>query len=127
MVYAYRLPTEEEWTYAAGDIEGSTYGWCDASSTQRVGALMVHNGLYDTVGNVLEWTSTSEGSSSATWYCKDNVEVAAIRLIESKFSHGDEETCPTELYSNLKNNANSCLIEAARERGLGAPLTRTGL
>lgn len=60
--YTYRLPTEEEWFHAAGDIEGSTYGWCDTNSTHRVGTLTAHNGLYDMVGNVWEWTATSTGS-----------------------------------------------------------------
>jgi hypothetical protein len=58
--YVYRLPSETEWVDAAGTIDGATYGHCSASTTQTVGALRVHNGLYDMVGNVWEFTSTED-------------------------------------------------------------------
>lgn len=61
--YNYRLPTEEEWNYAAGNIEGPTFGWCDTGWTKPVGKLKANNGLYDMVGNVWEWTSTPYDSS----------------------------------------------------------------
>ncbi len=58
MGHNYRLPTQEEWGYAAGDIKGSTFGWCDTTSTQPVGKLKANNDLYDMVGNVREWTNS---------------------------------------------------------------------
>jgi formylglycine-generating enzyme required for sulfatase activity len=71
--YAYRLPTEAEWEYAAragssarfsfGDDPGyallGDYGWCDVGAPPRgVGGKLPNAwGLYDMYGNVAEWCS----------------------------------------------------------------------
>ena len=70
--YAYRLPTEAEWEYAAraGTI-GARYGeldsiaWYEANSgrkTHRVGRKRPNAwGLHDMLGNVWEWTGDRYG------------------------------------------------------------------
>jgi formylglycine-generating enzyme required for sulfatase activity len=63
--YTFRLPSEQEWATAAGNIEGPVYGWCNGDSIHPVKKLMAQNGLYDMVGNVWEWTSSNWDSSSS--------------------------------------------------------------
>ncbi len=68
--HTYRLPTEQEWATAAGDIGGPVYGWCNSSISHPVKKLKAQNGLYDMAGNVWEWTSSywdgKEGRSLVT-------------------------------------------------------------
>jgi formylglycine-generating enzyme required for sulfatase activity len=76
----YKLPTEERWEYAARGGKESDYwwgdgvgtdnancGWCGSQwsniSTAPVGSFARNNfGLFDTVGNVWEWTTSSTGA-----------------------------------------------------------------
>lgn len=69
----YRLPSEQEWEAAAGNIDGPVYGWCSDTSTHPVKEKdsngktikLPSNGLYDMVGNVFEWTSSNWDSASS--------------------------------------------------------------
>ncbi len=80
--HVYRLPTEVEWEYAARAGKESDYwwgegvgtdnancGWCGSQwsnvSSAPVGSFERNDyGLFDTVGNVWEWTSSSAQSGA---------------------------------------------------------------
>ena len=65
----FRIPTEEEWTKAAGNVDSQNLNdiaWFKDNSTETthcVGLKDPNNyGLYDMLGNVWEWTSEKSGS-----------------------------------------------------------------
>lgn len=70
-----RLPTDEEWIIAAWGESKTHYPWggefdpgkaCTAETgfdkPVPAGSNMAHNGIHDLVGNVMEWTSGSNGN-----------------------------------------------------------------
>ena len=83
--HTYRLPSEQEWATAAGNIKGPVYGWCNVNSTHPVKKLKAQNGLYDMVGNVWEWTSSNWDTSSS------------YRVIRGGSWYNDPENCRASL------------------------------
>lgn len=70
-----RLPTEKEWTKAGWRDSASVYPWGNAIDSGKantalsgfgknapVGSYEAHNGVYDMIGNVMEWTASGKES-----------------------------------------------------------------
>lgn len=107
-----RLPTAEEWEFAAGGPDHRTFPWgaewhpakvhWQDGKTQRtrpVGTFLAGstvNGVHDLSGNVWEWTATSRGQDrilkGGSW-CEDNpanLRVAAQRFEAPNAPHIDD-------------------------------------
>ena len=93
------LPTGDQWTFAAGGGSAQTYWWGAATDratllaravvaevadgtpgAQPVGGRQANAfGLYDTVGNVWEWTDGGTALRGGSWY--DGVAVGGTRAV----------------------------------------------
>ena len=100
----FRLPTIEEWLYAAkgGDLsKGYIYSGSDvisevawynsnsAGNVHDVAQLMPNElGFYDMSGNVMEWTSSQPSSSStSSYYCGGDYASSASRCLVTSYDY----------------------------------------
>ena len=104
-----RLPTEEEWEFAAGRGQKTRYPWGDSwllkanVNTQTltgVGQYEQYFGLFDIVGNAQEWT-TSEWRQypDKTDFIKMNERVERLRVIRG----GSYRSLPEEATITYRN------------------------
>jgi formylglycine-generating enzyme required for sulfatase activity len=97
--HTYRLPTEAEWEYSARAGTETKYWWGNEIGSNKANCLSSYYGdsfdytapvgsfdanqfgLYDTVGNLLEWTCSSYASSynGEELQCVDNASLFVLR------------------------------------------------
>jgi len=126
----YRLPTEAEWEYAChGGITNELYGDLDdiawyiknsKNQTQGVGQKVANEfGLYDMLGNVLEWCND--------WYYKEYPKYPKKDFIGPK--SGFERSLRGGSWLNVANNIRSTYRQRndpyTREVNLGFRLVRS--
>lgn len=104
-----RLPTEEEWEFAAGRGQRTRYPWGDSwllkanvntQTLTEVGQYEQYFGLFDIVGNAQEWT-TSEWRQypDKTDFIKMNERVERLRVIRG----GSYRSLPEEATITYRN------------------------
>jgi formylglycine-generating enzyme required for sulfatase activity len=104
-----RLPTEEEWEFAAGRGQKTRYPWGDTwllkanvntQTLSEVGQYEQHYGLFDIIGNAQEWT-TSEWKQypDKTDFIKTNERVERLRVIRG----GSYRSLPAEATITYRN------------------------
>jgi formylglycine-generating enzyme required for sulfatase activity len=118
----YRLPTAEEWEYAARAGSVTEYPWgeevgknranckgCgsqwDRRQTAPVGSFsQTAWGLHDVVGNVCEWTCSTHATGPASRECR------------AAWNFQDKTTAPTKRQGNKQNTITVLLQRKANSR-----------